>query len=222
MSRRSILLGRERHSFDDLKAVMAAASPEKSGDRLAGIAADSNERRVAARYVLADIPLRSFLDEPLIPYETDEVTRLILDGHDAAAFAPVAHMTVGQFRDWLLSYDCTTEALTALAPTASSMLANKARSVAQSGYGRPNPGRDYLYVKASVSEPFGWVYGAASLAAMRNLNDGSWQLVPEISYTGFNNVELRARLIALGGRSHTEFGEKSLKTRLELTARLYF
>ena len=66
MSRRSILLGRERHSFDDLKAVMAAASPEKSGDRLAGIAADSNERRVAARYVLADIPLRAFLDEPLM------------------------------------------------------------------------------------------------------------------------------------------------------------
>ncbi len=116
MSRRSILLGRERHSFDDLKAVMAAASPEKSGDRLAGIAADSNERRVAARYVLADIPLRSFLDEPLIPYEIDEVTRLILDGHDAEAFAPVAHMTVGQFRDWLMSRDCTTEALTALAP----------------------------------------------------------------------------------------------------------
>jgi ethanolamine ammonia-lyase large subunit len=116
MSRRSILLGRERHSFDDLKAVMAAASPEKSGDRLAGIAADSNERRVAARYVLADIPLRAFLDEPLIPYETDEVTRLILDGHDAEAFALVAHMTVGQFRDWLMSYDCTTEALAALAP----------------------------------------------------------------------------------------------------------
>jgi len=116
MSRRSILLGRERHSFDDLKAVMAAASPEKSGDRLAGIAADSNERRVAARYVLADIPLRSFLDEPLIPYEIDEVTRLILDGHDVEAFSPVAHMTVGQFRDWLMSHDCTTEALTALAP----------------------------------------------------------------------------------------------------------
>lgn len=116
MSSYAILLGRQRHVFDDLKAVMAAASPEKSGDRLAGIGADTNERRVAARYLLADIPLRTFLEEPLIPYEVDEVTRLILDSHDAAAFAPVAHMTVGQFRDWLLSYECTTAALSALAP----------------------------------------------------------------------------------------------------------
>lgn len=116
MSAYSILLGHQRHVFDDLKAVMAAASPEKSGDQLAGIAADTNERRVAARYVLADIPLKTFLTEPLIPYEADEVTRLILDSHDGAAFAPVAHMTVGQLRDWLLSYEATTEALTALAP----------------------------------------------------------------------------------------------------------
>ena len=116
MSSYAILLGRQRHVFDDLKTLMAAASPEKSGDRLAGIAADTNERRVAARYLLADVPLRTFLEEPLIPYEIDEVTRLILDGHDAAAFSPVAHMTVGQFRDWLLSYECTTEALSALAP----------------------------------------------------------------------------------------------------------
>ena len=116
MSNYAILLGRQRHVFDDLKTLMAAASPEKSGDRLAGIAADTNERRVAARYLLADVPLRTFLEEPLIPYEIDEVTRLILDGHDAAAFSPVAHMTVGQFRDWLLSYECTTEALSALAP----------------------------------------------------------------------------------------------------------
>ncbi len=112
----AILLGRQRHVFEDLKAVMAAASPEKSGDRLAGIAADTNERRVAARYLLADTPLRTFLDEPLIPYEVDEVTRLILDSHDTAAFSPVAHMTVGQFRDWLLSYECTTTQLSALAP----------------------------------------------------------------------------------------------------------
>ena len=111
---------------------------------------------------------------------------------------------------------------TAFAPTAAAMLANKARTVAQSGYGRPNPGRDYLYVKASVSEPLGWVYGAVSLVAMRNLNDGSWQVVPEVSFTGFNNVELRARLIALGGAGHSEFGEKSMKNRLELSARIYF
>lgn len=112
----AILLGRQRHLFDDLKAVMATASPEKSGDRLAGIAAETNERRVAARYLLADVPLKTFLEEPLIPYELDEVTRLILDSHDTGAFAPVAHMTVGQFRDWLLSYECTTAELSALAP----------------------------------------------------------------------------------------------------------
>lgn len=116
MSSYAILLGRQRHVFDDLKALMAAASPEKSGDRLAGIAAETNERRVAARYLLADTPLRTFIEEPLIPYEVDEVTRLILDSHDAGAFAPVAHMTVGQFRDWLLSYECTTAELSALAP----------------------------------------------------------------------------------------------------------
>lgn len=111
---------------------------------------------------------------------------------------------------------------TALAPGAASTLASRARTVAQSGYGRPNPGRDYLYVKASVSEPLGWVYGALSFAAMRNLNDRSWQWVPEVSYTGFNNVELRARLFVLTGHSHTEFGEKSLQNRLELSARIFF
>jgi len=111
---------------------------------------------------------------------------------------------------------------TALAPNASSTLANKARTVAQSGYGKPNPGRDYLYVKASASEPFGWLYGAASLAAMTNLNDGSWQVTPEVSYTGFNNIELRARVIVLGGQSNTEFGEKVSSSRLELTAKIFF
>jgi ethanolamine ammonia-lyase large subunit len=112
----SINLGREHHVFADLKAVMAAATPEKSGDRLAGIAAETNERRVAARYVLADVPLKTFLEEPLVPYEIDEVTRLIIDTHDAAAFAPVSHMTVGQFRDFLLSHDADTSTLSALAP----------------------------------------------------------------------------------------------------------
>ena len=110
----------------------------------------------------------------------------------------------------------------ALAPNAPATLASKARSVAQSGYGRPNPGRDYLYVKASVSEPFGWLYGSASLAAMSNLNDGSWQLTPEVAYTGFNQVELRARVIVTGGQVHSEFGEKLASRRLELTARLFF
>ena len=109
-------LGRQRHRFEDLKAVMACASPRRSGDELAGIAAETDERRVAARMLLADLPLSVFLNEALIPYEEDEVTRLILDGHDAEAFKPVASMTVGQFREWLLSYEADTPALTALAP----------------------------------------------------------------------------------------------------------
>jgi ethanolamine ammonia-lyase large subunit len=116
MTAYSILLGRQRHVFDDLKAVMAAATPEKSGDRLAGIAAETNERRVAARYILADVPLRTFLVEHLVPYEDDEVTRLIIDTHDAEAFAPLASMTVGEFRDFLLAHDTDTSTLTKLAP----------------------------------------------------------------------------------------------------------
>jgi ethanolamine ammonia-lyase large subunit len=108
--------GGETHRFDDLKAVLACASARRSGDELAGLAAESDAQRVAARAVLADLPLKIFLQEPLIPYETDEVTRLIFDSHDAAAFAPVAHYTVGGFRDWLLSYDADTAALTRIAP----------------------------------------------------------------------------------------------------------
>ncbi len=109
-------LGGERYRFDSLKQLMAYASPLRSGDQLAGLAANSAETRVAARMALADLPLNHFLDHALIPYETDEVTRLIFDTHDARAFAPVASMTVGQFRDWLLSYGADTAALTALAP----------------------------------------------------------------------------------------------------------
>ncbi len=111
---------------------------------------------------------------------------------------------------------------TALANGAAPMLAEKARRVAQSGYGRSNPGQDYLYVKASVSEPFGWVYGAASLTAMTNLKDQSWQLTPEVTYTGFNNVEIRARAFFLQGASHTEFGEKAASRRVEVYARFFF
>ena len=106
----------ERHRFADLRAVMARASHRRSGDELAGLAASSDAERVAARSVLADLPLRVFLDEPLIPYETDEVTRLILDTHDQAGFADLAHLTVGGFRDFLLSDDATTARLAALAP----------------------------------------------------------------------------------------------------------
>ena len=105
----------ERHRFADLRAVLACASHRRSGDELAGLAATSDAQRVAARSVLADLPLRTFLDEPLIPYETDEVTRLILDTHDQTGFAAIAHLTVGGFRDWLLSYAATPTALASLA-----------------------------------------------------------------------------------------------------------
>ena len=103
-------------AFDDLRQVMAFASPARSGDYLAGIGAATAQQRMAARHVLAETPLAQFLNEALIPYEEDNITRLVIDGHDAAAFAPVAHLTVGDFRNWLLSEQASTQALTALAP----------------------------------------------------------------------------------------------------------
>ena len=103
-------------SFDDLRELLAKASPLRSGDMLAGVAAGSAQERVAAQMALADLPLRAFLNEAIIPYETDEVTRLIMDTHDGAAFARVAHLTVGGLRDWLLSDEATSERLGALAP----------------------------------------------------------------------------------------------------------
>src|SRR5688500_318322 len=95
---------------------MAKATPLRSGDVLAGVAAADARERAAAQAVLADVPLVRFLEEPLIPYEADEVTRLILDTHDAAAFAPVRGLTVGQFREWLLAYETDADALARLAP----------------------------------------------------------------------------------------------------------
>jgi ethanolamine ammonia-lyase large subunit len=100
----------------DLRRLMAKASPLRSGDQLAGIASENAEERARSRMALADVPLKHFLAEPLIPYETDEVTRLICDSHDEAAFAPVAHLTVGELRDWLLCEEATTERLAGLAP----------------------------------------------------------------------------------------------------------
>ncbi|WP_030942200.1 ethanolamine ammonia-lyase subunit EutB [Streptomyces sp. NRRL S-646] len=114
MSTYTATVGGERHRFDSLARLLAAASPERSGDRLAGLAAGSARERVAARWALAEVPLATFLTEPVIPYESDDVTRLILDTHDAAAFAPVAGLTVGELREWLLAADG--QALTALAP----------------------------------------------------------------------------------------------------------
>ncbi|TWI33212.1 ethanolamine ammonia-lyase subunit EutB [Paracoccus sulfuroxidans] len=109
-------LGRQVWRFDDLAQLMAKASPERSGDHLAGIAALDEEERAAAQMALADLPLTTFLHDHLIPYEADEVTRLIVDSHDARAFQPVAALTVGGFRDWLLSDQADAAALTALAP----------------------------------------------------------------------------------------------------------
>jgi ethanolamine ammonia-lyase large subunit len=97
------ILDGHRWQFRDLKDVMAKATPARSGDVLAGLAAESAVERMAARMCLADLPLRRFLDEALVPYEDDEVTRLIIDGHDPGAFEPIASLTVGDFRDWLLS-----------------------------------------------------------------------------------------------------------------------
>jgi ethanolamine ammonia-lyase large subunit len=109
-------VGNTRHTFASLAALMAKATPRRSGDELAGLAAASAEERVAAQLCLAGVPLADFLKYPLVPYETDEVTRLILDTHDRAAFAPVAGLTVGQFRDWLLRYETDDAVLAALAP----------------------------------------------------------------------------------------------------------
>ena len=109
-------VGGHTYSFSSLKELLAKATPARSGDYLAGIAAGDDEERVAAQMALADIPLAVFLTEAVVPYESDEVTRLIVDEHDARAFKPVAHLTVGGFRNWLLSDEASESALAALAP----------------------------------------------------------------------------------------------------------
>ncbi|WP_110650212.1 ethanolamine ammonia-lyase subunit EutB [Salinicola peritrichatus] len=116
MAEHTIDIGSRRYRFDSLGALMAAATPRRSGDELAGIAAASAEERAAAQMALAELPLRRFLEEPLIPYEEDEITRLILDRHDRGAFAPVAGLSVGEFRNWLLSERADGESLARLAP----------------------------------------------------------------------------------------------------------
>ena len=95
-------IGVRTYTFPDLKALLAKASPARSGDDLAGVSAQSDAERMAARLCLADLPLSVFLERPLIPYEDDEVTRLIVDTHDGEAFAVISHLTVGDFRNWLL------------------------------------------------------------------------------------------------------------------------
>lgn len=112
----SVSVASTRYAFHSLAEVMAKATPARSGDELAGVAARSMEERAAAQICLAEIPLARFLSDLLIPYEEDEVTRLILDSHDPVAFAPVRDFTVGQFRDWLLRYETTPEILGMLSP----------------------------------------------------------------------------------------------------------
>lgn len=104
----------QHYVFEDLKTLLAKATPERSGDQLAGIAAVDATERIAAQMCLAEVPLQQFLHEAVIPYEADEITRLIMDEHDADAFYPISHFTVGDFRNWLLSADATTEKFAAL------------------------------------------------------------------------------------------------------------
>jgi ethanolamine ammonia-lyase large subunit len=115
MSQYRSVLAKKTYSFNSLRDLLAKASPARSGDELAGIAAASDEERVAAQVALADVPLRQILDDPLIPYETDEVTRLIVDSHNEQAFEQVANLTVGEFRNWLLRYETNGDSLKALA-----------------------------------------------------------------------------------------------------------
>jgi ethanolamine ammonia-lyase large subunit len=108
-------IGAHSYSFDSLRDLLAKATPPRSGDRLAGVAADTAEQMIAARMALADVPLRQFLQETVVAYEDDEVTRLIIDSHDAAAFATISSLTVGAFRDWLLSDAATPATLAQVA-----------------------------------------------------------------------------------------------------------
>ncbi|MFM8880643.1 MAG: ethanolamine ammonia-lyase subunit EutB, partial [Betaproteobacteria bacterium] len=116
MSQFTHTIGVRSYRFADLKDLLAKATPPRSGDYLSGVAAAHAEQRVAAQMTLAALPLKTFLQQSVIPYESDEVTRLIIDTHDAKAFAAVQHMTVGDFRDWLLSDLVDESVLSALAP----------------------------------------------------------------------------------------------------------
>lgn len=109
-------VGHTRYQFADLATLMAKASPLRSGDVLAGLAAGSAQERIAAQIALADLPLKTFLNQALIPYESDEVTRLIIDSHCAQAFLPISHLTVGDFRNWLLRYETNSQLLAQVAP----------------------------------------------------------------------------------------------------------
>jgi len=108
-------IGRKSYRFNDLKTLLAKASPHRSGDALAGVAAESYEERVAAQIALADVPLKTFLNEVVIPYEQDEITRLIIDNHNVDSFSLINTLTLGEFRDWLLRDETDTLTLQKLA-----------------------------------------------------------------------------------------------------------
>ena len=108
-------IGGNSYRFADLKDVLAKASPARSGDSLAGLAAATAAERIAAKMCLAELPLTTFVNEAVVPYEDDEVTRLIFDSHDAAAFAQIRHLTVGDFRNWLLLESTDAAALSRIA-----------------------------------------------------------------------------------------------------------
>jgi ethanolamine ammonia-lyase large subunit len=112
-TRRRIVQG-ESYRFDDLKTLLSVASPKRSGDELGGISASSDQHRIAARMALADLPLQTFVDEEIIPSESDEVSRLIAERQDPVAFRPISNQTVGEFRDWLLSDEATPQAISGL------------------------------------------------------------------------------------------------------------
>nr|WP_255375457.1 ethanolamine ammonia-lyase subunit EutB [Saccharomonospora sp. CUA-673] len=119
------------YAFDGLVDLLAKATPDRSGDRLAGCAAESDAERVAAQWALADVPLTTFLDEPVVPPETDDVTRLIWESHDDEAFAPLRHQTVGQLREWLLDTATRGDAATRLAAVAPGITPEMAAAVSK-------------------------------------------------------------------------------------------
>jgi ethanolamine ammonia-lyase large subunit len=131
------------HHFADLRTLLAKATPLRSGDQLAGIAAENAEQRVIAQMTLAELPLSTFLHEHVIPYETDEVTRLIVDSHDATDFAPISGFTVGELRDWLLSDAATSERIAALANGLTPEMAAAVSKIMRA--------QDLIYVASKVS-----------------------------------------------------------------------
>ena len=136
--------------FDDLRDLLAKATPPRSGDRLAGVAAESAAQMIAARIALSDVPLKQFLQETVVPYEDDEVTRLIVDSHDAAAFAAISSLTVGAFRDWLLSDAATSAVLAKLSRGITpEMAAAVSKADAQPG---PDPGGEKMPGHVGLSQ----------------------------------------------------------------------